>query len=115
MHGPEVLIPIIALLSFAAMVIFWRKFTNDERMALIEKGGDANIFNRKSNSYPSLRYGLLFCGAGIGLLVASLLDNARIVEEEAAYFSMLFIFGGAGLFISFFMEKKMDDKENKKD
>lgn len=115
MHGAEVLIPIIALLSFAAMVIFWRKFTNDERMALIEKGGDANIFNRKNNSYPSLRYGLLFCGAGIGLLVASLLDDARIVQEEVAYFSMLFIFGGAGLFASFFLERKMDEKENKKD
>lgn len=107
------LIPIVSTISIVVMIIFIRKFTNDERMAMIEKGVEANILNRKTNSYPNLRYGLLLIGAGLGLLIGALLDNARIIEEEAAYFSMLFVFGGLGLFLSYFLEKKAEEKEEK--
>jgi hypothetical protein len=113
MEVTVMLIPIVSTISIVVMVIFIRKYTNDERMAMIEKGVDANLLASKSNSYPNLRYGLLFIGAGLGLLVGSLLDNARIVEEEAAYFSMLFIFGGLGLFASYFLEKRAADQEKK--
>ena len=105
------MIPIVAIISFLLLVVIIRKFTNDERMALIEKGGDANIFNRKTNAYPNLRYGLLLVGAGLGLFIGGLLANARLIEEEAAYFSMLFLFGGLGLFLSYFLEKKEEKKD----
>ncbi len=114
MHGAEILIPIISIISIVVMIIFVRKFTNDERMAMIEKGVDANILNRKSNAYPNLRYGLLFVGAGLGLLIGSILDEARIVQEQAAYFSMLFVFGGLGLFLSYFLEKKAEERDREK-
>ena len=105
------MIPIVAIISFLLLVVIIRKFTNDERMALIEKGGDANIFNRKTNANPNLRYGLLLVGGGLGLFIGGLLANARLIEEEAAYFSMLFLFGGLGLFISYFLEKKAEEKD----
>lgn len=112
MEVTVMMIPIVAIISFVVMVVFVRKFTNDERMALIEKGGDANIFNRKTNAYPNLRYGLLLIGAGIGLLLGGFLANMGVVEEPAAYFSMLFVFGGLGLFLSYFLERKAEEKQD---
>ena len=108
MQGPEFLIPIVFFISIAVVAIIIRKFQNDERLALIEKGGDANIFNRtsKSNSYPALRYGLLLIGAGIGILVGNLVAESRVIDDEAAVFSCLMIFGGIGLFASYFIERK---------
>ena len=111
MEVTVMLIPIISVLSIVVMIIFIRKYSNDERMAMIEKGVEANIFNRKTNAYPNLRYGLLLVGAGLGLLIGALLANARIIEEPAAYFSMLFIFGGLGLFLSYFLEKRAAEKD----
>lgn len=106
------LIPIIAVVSIVVMIIFIRKFTNDERMAMIEKGVEANILNRKRQPFPNLRYGLLLIGAGLGLLIGAFLASTRIIEEQASYFSMLLIFGGLGLFVSYLLEKKNEGKES---
>ncbi|PIB36047.1 hypothetical protein BFP72_11905 [Reichenbachiella sp. 5M10] len=86
---------------------------NDERLALIEKGGDANIFNRKTITFPAIKIGLLLIGAGVGILVGNLLSTAAIVSEEVGIFSCLMIFGGSGLFISYFVEQKFRDKQEK--
>lgn len=115
MHAHETFIPIVLFISIAVVLIVIRKFQNDERLALIEKGGDANIFNstKKSNSFPALRYGLLLIGAGIGILVGNLVAEARIIDDEAAVFSFLMICGGAGLFTSYFIERKEAAKQEK--
>ncbi|MEO9805636.1 MAG: DUF6249 domain-containing protein [Reichenbachiella sp.] len=115
MNGPEFLIPIVLFISIAIVLIIIRKFQNDERLALIEKGGDANIFNRnqKNNSFPALRYGLLLIGAGIGILVGNIVAEARLLDDEPAVFSFLMIFGGTGLFASYFIERKEAAKQDK--
>ncbi|MEP2024334.1 MAG: DUF6249 domain-containing protein [Reichenbachiella sp.] len=115
MQGPEFLIPLVFFISIAVVIIVIRKFQNDERLALIEKGGDANIFKTdgKNNSFPALRYGLLLFGAGIGILVGNIVAEARIIDDEAAVFSFLLIFGGAGLFASYFIERKEAAKQKK--
>ena len=51
-------------------------------------------------------------GAGIGLLAGYFLDEAFRMDE-VAYFSMLFIFGGAGLGLAYVIEEKRDKKEEK--
>ncbi|WOK06085.1 DUF6249 domain-containing protein [Imperialibacter roseus] len=107
MHGPEVLIPLALFTSIAITIIFWRKFLNDERLAAIEKGADPNIFRGKSTNSIALKFGLLFIGVGCGILFGGLIEGF-FRDEEVAYFSMIFIFGGAGLFIS----HKMEQKEN---
>lgn len=115
MQGPEFLIPLVFFISIAVVIIVIRKFQNDERLALIEKGGDANIFNstKKSNSFPALRYGLLLIGAGIGILVGNIVAESRVIDDEAAIFSCLMIFGGLGLFASYFIERKEAAKQEK--
>ncbi len=89
-----------------------------ERMAMLEKGVDASVFFSKktsSNEY-SLKYGLLLIGVALGILVGNLLAaSAPFAEaEEAAYFSMIFLFGGMALLINYFVARKIfnEDKGN---
>ena len=101
------LLPMVMAIGAFVMVVYIRKFENIERMAIIEKGLDPKLFKRDRNDSPSpvLRWALLLLGAGLGLLVGYMLDEAFFMEE-VAYFSMLFIFGGLGLFTAYVIEEK---------
>jgi hypothetical protein len=90
--------------AYATIKLFIRR---KERMALIEKGADAPLFDPKpSTNILALKFGLLFIGVAIGLLLGSLLVELTTLNDEAAYFSMVFLFGGIGLVVSHFLEKK---------
>ena len=110
-----IMIPIIAIISAVTMIVYLRKFENIERMSMIEKGVDPSLFTKKSrgNNSGPLRASLLFMGGGVGLLIAYFLDRAYNMEE-VAYFSMLFIFGGLGLGIAYLVEEKKIKEEQQK-
>lgn len=109
--GVEIVVPVVLFLSVAAVLITFRKFTNEERVALIEKGGDAKMFQTNSNKNLPLRFSLLFIGAGFGLFMGSILSG-MFREDDVAYFSMIFVFGGLGLLASYLIEKKSEKKED---
>lgn len=109
-----VFIPIIAIIGGVLIVIYLRKYANEERMAMIEKGVDPSLFTRKErNDSGPLRASLLLIGAGLGLLLGYFLDR-RFYMEEVAYFSMLFICGGLGLGAAYLIEEKKHNKEQGK-
>ena len=108
------MIPIVACIGIFIVIIYVRKYQNEERLAMIEKGLDPQFFNLRPpmNTSWSLRLSLLLIGAGAGLLMGNFLDRIVGLQEEVAYFSMLFIFGGIGLMISYLIEeKKLKDRE----
>ncbi len=105
MHMIPIVVSTVSTISIVTMIIFIRKFTNDERMALIEKGADPKLF-KGNNSNVAMKFGLLLIGAGVGLLVGAFLDANTRLDETVSYFSMLFIFGGLGLFASHILDKK---------
>jgi hypothetical protein len=111
-----ILMVIIAIVGAYIMIVYLRRFTNEERLAMIEKGVDPQMFNGvkpPTTSLP-LRASLLMIGGGIGLLLGYFLDRAFYMEE-VAYFSMLFIFGGLGLGASYLIEeKRMKSSERNK-
>lgn len=114
---PEVLgvmIPIIALIGAFIMVVYLRKYQNEERMAMIDKGVDPQFLDLKKtrNTSGPLRASLLLIGGGIGLLLGYVLDESFNMEE-VGYFAMLFICGGLGLGASYLIEEKKI-KENSK-
>ena len=79
-----------------------------ERKLLLEKGADPSIFQfPKVQKIASLRYGLLLIGVALGIFMGSLMAESANMPEEAAYFSMVFLFGGIALVVSYFLEKKM--------
>ena len=93
----EFLIPI----AFFAMVfgIVYLFVRRKERVALIEKGADASIFESSKNQPSSLKWGLLLVGIGAGILLGKVLAVYTTLDEEPAFFSMICLFGGIGLII----------------
>jgi len=110
-----VMIPIFGTIGVFTMIIYLRKYQNQERMAMIDKGVDPQYFNVKSawNTSGPLRASLLMIGAGLGLLLGYFLDRTFDMEE-VAYFSMLFICGGLGLGASYLIEERKLKAEGKK-
>ena len=77
---------------------------------MMEKGVDASVFfTPKKRNSSALKYGLLLIGVALGILIGNILatTSAFMYEKEAAYFSMIFLFGGIALVIYYFMAKKM--------
>jgi len=107
--GPDtlgILWLIIASVGVLVMVVFIRKYQNEEKLAMIEKGINPQEGQPpKIASMAALRFALLIIGAGIGLLVGNLLEEIGM-QEEIAYFSMLLIFGGIGLVFSYIIEQR---------
>ena len=100
-----ILLPIIITLGAFVMVVFLRRFSNMERMAIIEKGLDPTMFKFERSKSGPLRWALLMIGVGIGLLLGAALALTSI-DENTAYFSMIFIFGGIGLGVAYIIEEK---------
>lgn len=105
--GASIVLTVIFGFIFAIIYIGIRR---KERMALLEKGVDASFFISKKNSSTTLKFGMLFVGVAVGILLGNILDVATQLQEEVSYFSMIFLFGGLGLIINYFIEKK-ENKE----
>lgn len=106
-----ILLPIIITLGAFIMVVYLRKFENVERMSMIEKGVSPELFRKeRTNGGGTLRWSFLLIGIGIGFLMGYWLDRTYDMEETG-YFSMLFIFGGLGLGLSYFVEEARNKKQ----
>ena len=69
------LIPILISLGAFAMVFGIIYLRTRENMAMIEKGMNPKQFANRPAPYRTLKNGLLFLGAGLGLLVAFIVDT----------------------------------------
>lgn len=100
------MIPIVLIIGVAVVLVYLRRYENQERMAMIDKGVDANLFTTKpSHISGALRWSLLLIGVGVGILLGAVLDN-MFRMKEIGFFSMIFIFGGAGLGTAYIIEEK---------
>lgn len=117
---------IITLGIYKLFELFVRK---KERLIIIDKIGDKltpDILNGKidfstnipKSSSSALKFGCLFMGLGIGLLVAfavhynfaDFVENAYY-QRSAVYGSCVLLFGGLGLLIAFIIELKISKKK----
>lgn len=84
--------------------IIYLNIRKKERMALLDRGLDPRSFEKDNTSFSALKYGLLFTGIGLGLLVANILVATGTMDREAAYFSLVSLFGGLALIIDYILE-----------
>jgi len=110
---------VLSIIFGSIVAIVYIGTRRKERMAMLEKGVDASVFFSKktsSNEY-SLKYGLLLIGVALGIQVGNLLATSEpfAEAEEAAYFSMIFLFGGMALLINYFIARKMFNEDRGND
>jgi hypothetical protein len=105
------LIPIVLFLSIFASLYVYLTTRNKERLALIEKGGDPSIFKYRdaTSGYANFKYGLFFIGIALGIIAGYFLEEAGM-DEGPAFFSMIFLFGGIGLVVSFLLQGRFEKK-----
>jgi hypothetical protein len=109
----EFLIVLVIFAAIFGIIFVIASARNRERMAMIEKGVNPKDFmtDKKPNSYGILKWALLLVGLGFGLFIGSLLETYTDIQEEPAYFASALFFGGLGLFLSFLIAKKAEDRE----
>ncbi len=123
MNGPEFLIPVTIFGGGFAMIFGIAYLRTRENLAMVERGMNPRQRFSRPLPFNSLRYGLLFLGAGIGLLLAYFIDFQlpnRVDshgfsyrhDNPAIYLALVAAGGGLGLIISYFIEKKEWDKLN---
>ena len=101
------LIPILISLGAFAMIFGIVYLRTRENMAMIEKGMNPKQFAYRPAPYRSLKSGLILLGAGLGLLIAYIIDkNMGGWNNEPIYFALIAIGGGLGLVGSYAIEKK---------
>lgn len=108
----DILITLIVFSSLFGIVFVFLTTRNKERLALIDKGADAKLFNSgKKLSFGELvlNLALLAIGIGTGVLVGAMFEQGGM-EEGVAFTSSIFIFGGIGLMASFFLNRKLSQK-----
>ena len=111
--GPFVVasLAIIGTFGTSALLIYMFLATrHKQRIALLEHGQEAKVFNSARQRNDALKFGMLSIGIGLGILVGYFLDEIGMAAEPA-YFSMTLIFGGAALIIFYLMNRKSDSSE----
>ncbi len=110
MEGTEVMAMLcfFGFLGFAIYMFFSTR--HRERMALIESGQDAGIFNRTSKSLSSLKWGLVMVAIGLGLGIGITTDISMDNDGPVITFPAVFICAGMALLIFYYLTR--DTKED---
>lgn len=110
----DILVPLIVFSTGFGIVYLFLTTRNKERMALIEKGADAKMFNtgKKLNwKNFALSVGMLAVGIGLGTILAAVLESTTKIDKEVIYPSMIFLFAGISLILYFFLARKLNGKD----
>ncbi|MCT4628586.1 DUF6249 domain-containing protein [Winogradskyella sp.] len=109
-------VAVLAIIFGSIFGVFYLYFStrNKERLALIEKGADASIFNIGKRTGASwkvvvINLAFLLMGVGAGVLIANILETYTGLDDNAIYPAMIFLMAGLGLYIGFTQTKKALD------
>lgn len=106
----SILIPLIVFSTIFGVFYVFLTTRNKERLALIEKGADASLFNtgkRGGWGLIVLNLALLAIGIGAGILIGAGLESSGL-DGDVSFPACIFIFGGVGLVTSFFVGRKLE-------
>jgi len=107
-----IIVPFIVFSCTFGIVFVFLTTRNKERLALIEKGQNADLFNNsgKNQRWP-LKLGILSIGVAAGIITGNMLSGAGMLEEEVAFPFSIFLFAGIALVVSYLVNAKLDEKQ----
>ena len=110
-------VAILAVIFGSIFGVFYLYFStrNKERLALIEKGADASIFNigkRRGSSWKVVIINLAFLimGIGVGAIIGLIIDEYTRLHE-GAIIGVIFLMAGLGLYVGYTQTKKAVDQD----
>jgi hypothetical protein len=112
MESLGILIPFAFFALVFASLYVYLTTRNKERLALIEKGADPALFKQRDETgtgYSNFKFGLFLIGIALGIIAGYFLNEAGM-DEGPAFFSMIFLFGGIGLVVSFLLQGRFVKK-----
>lgn len=107
-----VIILLVLTIAWAIESVTNRRALNQERLKIIEKGGDLNDLNveKKSGALSNmnaLKYGLAFIGIALGGFVGYLFEMNKIFENIGiGYMIPISFFVGIALIANHYLSKK---------
>ncbi len=108
MEGALAIIFIFGGMTAIIISLAYFRHRRIERTALIAAGKDASIFEQgKPKHYLSLKYGMLLVGLALGVILGGVLEANTMMPQEAAYLSMILLWGGLSLIVFYAIHKKM--------
>ena len=102
---------VVLIAAVATTLYFFIKARHAERMAMIEKGSLAEEGGIRTPNFIGVKMGMLFFGVGLGLVVAYFISQFPGRDQEALYPAMMFLFGGASLVLSYFVEMRLNRRD----
>lgn len=112
MQAGEVIIPIAFFGVIFGIFYLYISSRNKERLALIEKGADASIFNigKRGSSWKVIVINLAFLlmGIGLGTFIGSIIDEYSSLGDGAIA-AVIFFMAGVGLYTGFTQTSKALD------
>ncbi|MFT6871291.1 MAG: ABC-type Fe3+ transport system permease subunit [Roseivirga sp.] len=109
------------VIAIAGLIFFWLLTRHRERAQLIDKGADASLFQtdpRKKNYFFTMIIGVLFVclalGIGLGFVFEGWMQDNGWLKHNGSpgpYFFGIFLMLGIGFIASFFLNKKLINKE----
>lgn len=103
---------LIATIGWVIESVTKRRALNQERLKIIEKGGNLNDLNIEKKSgtlsgFNALKYGLTFIGIAIGGYVGYLFEQNKVFENIGiGYMIAISLFVGIALITNHYLSKK---------
>jgi hypothetical protein len=111
----ETLVGFIAFFAMVFGIVYVHYSTrNKERMALIDKGAEASLFNTGKDIHKitfvwgkfTLKAGMFLMGIAVGIIAGAILSSLLVMDEVSCYFSMILLFGGLSLVLFYIIDRK---------
>ncbi len=115
----EIFIPIFFFLVVGGTIVVAILTRHRERLTMLDKGLSPQdikaLYERSTqrfqNATSSLKWGIVFVGIGLALLLGMWLRELYRIDE-VVYFGLISLFGGLGLVIYYVVASKKEPKEN---
>lgn len=106
-------VPIGLFLMIFAILYVYYTTRSRERLALVEKGVDANIFkiDPVQRRLDLVKWGIFMIALGLGVITGFVLSRVEAINEVVAFFTMILLFGGLGLIVAYFVVKSLSKNE----